>query len=60
LHQARDDIIHCDRADGAPVLIEHGEHAEIVFVEEVKNVFFTGIGGRADERIGLEVTHEAP
>ena len=39
------------------VVVEDGEHAEIVFVEEFEDIFFVGVGGDGDERFGLEFAH---
>jgi hypothetical protein len=57
IHQAGDDIVDGDDADGATVVVEDGEHAEIVFVEQFEDVFFVGVGGDGDERVGLELGH---
>src|SRR6516162_420778 len=58
LHQAGDDVVNGDRANGAAVLVDYGEHPEVVLVKQFENVFFAGVGGRADERIGLELPQE--
>src|SRR5215469_18268255 len=58
LHQAGDDVVNCDRTNGAAVLVDYGEHPEVVLVKQFENVFFTGVGGSADERIGLELPQE--
>jgi hypothetical protein len=58
LHQAGDDVVDGHGTDRATVVIEYGEHAEIVFVEKLEDIFFVGVGSNANERIGLELAHE--
>jgi hypothetical protein len=57
IHQAGNYVVDGDDADGAAVVVEDGEHAEIVFVEELEDVFFVGVGGDRDERVGFEFGH---
>jgi hypothetical protein len=57
VHQAGDYVVYGDYADGPEVVVEDGEHAEVVFVEEFEDVFFVGVGGDGYERIGFEFAH---
>src|SRR6516165_1413213 len=57
IHQAGDDVVYRDGADGAPLFVNDAEHAEIVFVEELEDIFLAGIRGDTNERLGLEFGH---
>src|SRR6516165_4146865 len=57
IHQAGDDVVDGNGADGTVVVTENGEHAQIVFVEEFEDVFLAGVSGDGYERIGFEFGH---
>jgi hypothetical protein len=58
IHQAGDDVVDGDDPDGVIMFVEDGEHAEIIFVEQLENVFFAGVRGDGNEGLGLKFAHE--
>ena len=57
IDQPGDYVVNSDSANGMLMIVDDGEHAEIVFVEELEDIFLTGIGGDADQRFRLHFGH---
>src|SRR5580704_2252530 len=50
-----DYVVHRDCSDGMLLLVDDGEAAQIVFVEQFENVFVLGIRRNKKERLGSKI-----
>src|SRR6266481_2537585 len=56
-HKARNHIVHGDRTDGAFFFVHYREHSQVVFVEQLEDVFFVGLSGNAEQRLASKFLH---
>src|ERR1700732_3694605 len=57
LHQPRHHVIHRDGANRPALAVRHRQHAQVVFIEQLKDVAFVRIPRDAEQRLRLQLGH---